>query len=228
MLLQPKMSRIRAMIFDVDGTLYSNKRVKTYILKYLVTKVLYNPSIINEIRTVQAFRKYRENLINCKSRQLRLEQYKIVADRLNIDINEVQDIVHKWMFEMPLKYLPKCKYKGIDNLWRKLRERQVLIGVFSDYPAESKLDVLDLSCDVAICSTDYEVDALKPDPKGLFKIADTLGIKIQECLFIGDREDKDGECARNAGMPYLILEKNFFKSNTENHISSYSELERMI
>jgi len=56
-----------------------------------------------------------------------------------------------------------------------------------------------------VSATDADVDWLKPDPKGLIIPASKLKTPVKECLFIGDRDDMDGECARRAGMPYLIL-----------------------
>ncbi|WP_196795358.1 HAD hydrolase-like protein [Richelia intracellularis] len=33
-----------------------------------------------------------------------------------------------------------------------------------------------------------------------------MGVSVEDCLLIGDRDDRDGECARRAGMKYFILD----------------------
>lgn len=63
-------------------------------------------------------------------------------------------------------------------------------------------------------------------PDGLNYIVKKLKASPEECLFIGDRQEMDGECAIRANMPYLIIEKkpfdkfNFFTQLKTAFISS--------
>ncbi len=109
------------------------------------------------------------------------------------------------MFERPLAYLWSCRYPDAQALFSQLQRLGIPIGVFSDYPAIDKLKALGLTAQVIVSATCAEVNRLKPDPTGLLVVATKLGVAAPECLFIGDQEAKDGECARRAGMPYLIL-----------------------
>jgi FMN phosphatase YigB (HAD superfamily) len=84
---------------------------------------------------------------------------------------------------------------------------------------------LSLEVDVMVSSTDAEVDRLKPDPKGLILAASKLKTPLKECLFIGDRDDKDGECARRAGMPYLILNRRR-RNCSPNSFNTFTEIIR--
>ena len=90
-------------------------------------------------------------------------------------------------------------------LFSQFQRQGIPIGVFSDYPAMDKLRALGLTAQVIVSATCAEVNRLKPDPTGLLVAAAKLGAPAPECLFIGDQEAKDGECARRAGMPCLIL-----------------------
>ena len=50
------------------------------------------------------------------------------------------------------------------------------------------------------------IDCFKPDPKAVFYILKKLGInKPEDCLFVGDRYDKDQACADNARIVSLII-----------------------
>ena len=69
------------------------------------------------------------------------------------------------------------------------------------------MEYLKLNADIEAASTDTEINAFKPDPKGLLFISNKLNMELKDCLFIGDREDTDGICAKNAGMDYLIIDK---------------------
>lgn len=57
---------------------------------------------------------------------------------------------------------------------------------------------------------------------GLFVIVETLGVSVEDCLFIGDRDERDGECARKAGMTYLLLERR--NPRAEYQFQTYHEL----
>lgn len=63
-------------------------------------------------------------------------------------------------------------------------------------------------------------------PDGLNYITKKLKVSPEDCLFIGDRQEMDGECAIRANMPYLIIEKkpynqfNFFTKLQSTLLSS--------
>ena len=76
---------------------------------------------------------------------------------------------------------------------------------------------MELVADVVVSSTDPEINRLKPAPQGLLHVADKLGLAPSECLFIGDRQELDGACAEQAGMPYLIVDKQPFDRFTFYH-----------
>ncbi len=164
---------------------------------------------IRDIHILYSFRKRRQILSRDEIDPGCLEnrQYVEVAHKLGVSVDEVRRVVTNWIFEKPLNYLAACIYPGVKDLFSLLMRNKVKIGIFSDYPGRSKLKALDLYADVVICATDENVDRFKPHPKGLLVTAKELGIPVKSCFFIGDRDDKDGECARRAGMPYLILSR---------------------
>ena len=61
---------------------------------------------------------------------------------------------------------------------------------------------------------DKRIDELKPSSKGLKVIMDDTGIMPEDILMIGDREEKDGMCAKGAGVDSLILAR---KVNDRDH-----------
>jgi FMN phosphatase YigB (HAD superfamily) len=196
-----------ALIFDVDGTLYDQSKLRRRMLLNLLFSLARNPLFIRDINVLHTFRKKRQLLsessdeVGCIDRR----QYAEVAHVLGLGIVEVRRIVDDWIFEKPLKHLARCVYPGVKDLFSILRQKKYKIGIFSDYPCHAKLHTLDLKADAMVCATDEPVDRFKPHPAGLLFTAKELGVPVMNCLFIGDRDDKDGECARRAGMPYLIL-----------------------
>jgi FMN phosphatase YigB (HAD superfamily) len=198
---------MEALIFDVDGTLYDQGKLRSRMLLNLFSCLLRNPLFIRDIKVLYTFRKQRELLSTSNDEVCYIDrcQYAEVAHAFGLSIVEVRSIVNDWIFEKPLKHLAGCIYPGVKDLFSILKQKRYKIGIFSDYPCHAKLHALDLKVDAMVCSTDEKVDRFKPHPTGLFFTAKELGVPVMNCFLIGDRDDKDGECARRAGMPYLIL-----------------------
>jgi HAD superfamily hydrolase (TIGR01549 family) len=216
---------VKAVIFDVDGTLYTQSRLRKKMAYALLTYYAVRPWRVGDILILRHFRAEREKRTGHAGGDLENAQYKWCAQKGNYSVSRVKQVVNQWMFTFPNKYLAACTYPGTKSFFGKLKSLNIKIAIYSDYKAHDKLKAMDLPADLVVSSTDPEIDRFKPDPKGLLYIADKLGIQPQECLFIGDRPELDGECAINAGMPYLIVEKKPFDSfdfyqHLENNISS--------
>ncbi len=217
---------LKAVIFDVDGTLYDQKRLRQRMLVDIFTTLLLSPGKLIDVKILWNFRKNREKIITMQIKDIERQQYLRCAKALNVPPERVRKTVHEWMFEKPLRYLKSCQYKEVKFLFKYLRKNGVSIGIFSDYPAKDKLNALDLSPDIVVCSTDQEVDRLKPDPRGLLVAAEKLKLPVNNCLFVGDRDEKDGECARRAGMRYLILDRN--KKKRLNYFQNFVQIKEWL
>jgi FMN phosphatase YigB (HAD superfamily) len=62
-------------------------------------------------------------------------------------------------------------------------------------------------------AADKRIIALKPDPSGLFVIAELFKTDTNDIVFIGDREDTDGEAAREANIQYIITDRDEILAN---------------
>ena len=89
-----------------------------------------------------------------------------------------------------------------------LSARKLHLGVLSDYPVEDKLRAMDVRdrFSLALCSSDAEINALKPNPRGLQHACAQWGLAPEEVLYVGDRADVDAGAAEAAGMPCAILD----------------------
>ncbi|MFH1139008.1 MAG: HAD family hydrolase [Pseudomonadota bacterium] len=202
---EPDWPGTRAVIFDVDGTLYDQRRLRIKMALDLARSCLFRPSGWKELLVIRTFRRTRAGLAGGEVQNLAAAQYQACARKLGIAPRQVEHIIEKWMFRAPLRHLGACRRPGVRDFMLLLKARGIKTGVFSDYPAREKLEALDLHPDVVLAATDPEVDRLKPDPKGLILTARRLGIPARECLYIGDRDDLDGAAARSAGMGCLIF-----------------------
>ena len=198
---------IKAVIFDVDGTLYNLRKMYEIIRIEMLKYYLKHPKKIQDIKIVWNFIRERERRAFDIVADLENAQYEWTANALGVSPERVRSVVQRWIFQIPLKHIYSCRHPKVLELFDNLVCRGIATGIFSDYPAQAKLAKLGLSPRCVVSATDNNVGRLKPDPKGLFVAAEALGVSVEHCLFIGDRDDRDGECARKAGMPYLILGK---------------------
>jgi HAD superfamily hydrolase (TIGR01549 family) len=199
----------KVIIFDVDGTLYNQKKLRKLMMLQLMKYYIMHLNSIIDLFLLNYFRKQRNLRAIENVDQVNINQYKWVSDKFGVSIEKVQCIVQKWMYNEPLKYLNSCRYPGVDLLFKSIKENNILTVIFSDYPSVEKLHALDLNADLYFSAIDDNIDKLKPNEKGLLLIMETLNVMPEECLFIGDRDDRDGECARRVNMPYLIINDKF-------------------
>lgn len=195
---------LRAVVFDVDGTLYEQKPLQRLMRNRLLREALRRPRTVRDIRCLMRFRDMREAMAEQVLPGLALAQYAEPAAALRMSPEALQAVVERWMHKEPLPYLRACRFDGLSELFTELRARGIRIGVFSDYPCVDKLAALDLPADIAVAAVDPEVDRLKPNPTGLRVALARLGVTPAQTLFIGDRDERDGECARRAGCAYRL------------------------
>lgn len=203
--LSYKREDIEGIIFDLDGTLYNQKKMRFYMIFDLFSYYFLRPHKLNDLRVIYYFRKKRDELYSCNN--LEQSQYVIVSDILKIPKEEVQRVVSFWIYKRPLKFIKRCKYPYIADLFSKIYLSDLKVSVVSDYPVEEKLKALDIRVDVKICSTDQEINAFKPNPKGFLVASERMGVLPKKCIVVGDRDDKDGEGAKNAGMFFVKINK---------------------
>lgn len=194
---------IRLVVFDLDGTLYDQRRLRLQVLFRLAGNAISSLSF-ETIRILREFRRYREELGETHATDFAVLQYQSVASRTGHPPEYVKLIVEEWMERRPLNVLRNCRYPGIAQLFDGLSAKGKTIAVLSDYPAREKLRVLGLNADFVVYAGDPDVGFLKPHPAGLQNVLNKANVPAQAAIMIGDRVDRDWEVARRNGMRALI------------------------
>lgn len=204
---------VRAVLFDVDGTLYHQAPLRLCMALELAALPL-RGSPASARRTwsaIRAFRRAQEELRDLGAAETPLASLQLqrAAERAGMEVKEVEAAVSEWIFRRPLRYLRRCRRAGIESLLDSLAARGIPVGVFSDYPAREKLEALRLAEKVSwvACATDAEINAFKPDPRGFVWSCERWGLEPARVLYVGDRVEVDARGAANAGMPCAILSR---------------------
>ncbi len=200
-------STIDLVVFDVDGTLYDQRRLRLGMLRQLIGHTWQTRSL-DTLLILRTFRRVREALGELGDEQVGADfmalQYAQTASRHGTTPAAVRALTDEWMEQRPLPLLAACRYAHVAEVFAGLRAAGKRIAAFSDYPAVAKLAALGLRADVVVCATDAGIARLKPDPAGLLAILRQTGVAPERALMIGDRFDRDAAAAERAGVRALI------------------------
>ncbi len=199
-------NQFRLFIFDLDGTLYDQQKLRRRMIRPLLIRFLSLSVRTIDLKIISSFRKQREKHKGYAASTIETDQYLWSAEELNIPPEKVENCILYFMYRLPLKYLYNARYPHIDKVFSILKERNHTIAIYSDYPVQEKLTSLQLIADAHFCSTDKTLQQLKPSGKAIDTICKKMNISKKETLLIGDREDTDGESAQLAGVSFLKVD----------------------
>jgi HAD superfamily hydrolase (TIGR01509 family) len=226
-------TRLKAIVFDVDGTLYAQAGLRRAMLLQLLRAHLVRPWVgFSTFRILQAYRRAQEHLRETPVEgDLAMAQLQWACRRAGAPEEVVRSLVARWMEEAPLPLLSRFMDPALPGLLQAAQQRGVRLGVFSDYPAAQKLGALGLSdfFEVVLTAQDPAVNRFKPDPSGLREALRRLKTEGAEALYVGDRAI-DAAAAEAAGVPCVILgpRKNGGSARSFTEVASYSELHAIL
>ncbi|MCL4849786.1 MAG: HAD family hydrolase [Bryobacteraceae bacterium] len=201
----------RALLFDVDGTLYSQAWLRRRMMLRLLKACAGAPLKARPlVRALAAYRSAQEEMRSAAAPFENLEeaQIELASRRSGVEAARMRALVQQWMEQSPLDLLARCVRPGMADLLRQARERRLGLGVVSDYPCERKLEAMNLRqyFDVIVCAQDREVQCFKPHPRGLEAATRKLGVTSKEVVYIGDRPGVDDDAAVRAGISSILIE----------------------
>ena len=195
------MNGIKAVAFDIDGTLYPSWRLwirmPVYFLKHLsfykhfnrVRKRLHRTAVLPDLFEYQA---------------------RILSEEAEIPVEEARDKIKTICYDGLKPFFRKIKP---DHHAREailaMKKAGLKIAILSDFPPEQKEDIWGIKelCDVCIGSE--ESGALKPSIYPFGILAQKLNLKRDEILYVGNSIRYDVDGAKNAGMKSAYILSGF-------------------
>ena len=227
------LNDIKAITFDVDGTLYSVKKLKLLALLSMPHHIKFLKIFSNSRELIR-----KKNLINknieFEGFNIFEQQIKMVANELNISNANAEKKINKLIYKkLPelLKYI--SAFSGVDILLKELTKKEIKFGIISDYPSEEKINRLNLNFYnwEFMISGDRE-NYLKPHKRVFEKAVQLLNIKPENILHVGDREDCDILGAKSAGFKTALYVNNINKLNIQSRadliFNNYTDLQNFI
>lgn len=183
---------IRGVAFDIDGTLYPNRR-------------MYRASLGIVLRNLRLFRAFGAARKDVRTRHpisdLRRETAELTAARLNVSPEEaaqrIDEVIYR-RWEEVLRRVPL--YPGVTDMLTELRRREVPLAAMSDFPVVSKLKLLGIDSYWDVAFSAEEVGYLKPNVEPFEALEQRLGLRAREILYVGNSYHYDVLGAAAAGF----------------------------
>jgi len=208
------MSKIRAIIFDMDGVLIEAKDWHYEALNKALGLFGFNISRYDHLVTYDGLP------TALKLNMLTLERG--LPESLHDFIN---DLKQKYTIEYVHRYCKPRFYH--EYALSKLKSSGYMIGCGSNSIRESidlMLEKSDLSQYMDTIVSAQEVDNPKPDPAMYHKIISDFGISPEECLIVEDNENGI-KAARMSGAHVLIV-KEVDEVNIDNILNTVNSIEK--
>ncbi len=184
---------IKAVTFDMDGTIYNAARLLMRIL----------PEVIKNRRFIVAFYRIREEIRREGFKgDIRKEVLLRLSRKLMIAETDCEYMIDETIYRLfASKIDRRLLFDGLREFIDMLKSKDVRLGIISDFPVDEKLLRLGLYFEPwrAVINSE-DVGALKPSIEPFSKAAEILSIEPQYILHIGDRESSDVKGAKKAGF----------------------------
>lgn len=191
------------VIFDVDGTLYNSFWLKFFMFFSLSFYYIFHINKFNDLLIIKKFRLLRE-----KEENEYFEYYiRKVSKEYNKSEQYVDELINRWMFVVPLKYIRITKREKIIRILQQYQQNGYKIIIYSDYNPVEKLKALNINADYIFFPSKETFKSLKPNSSGLEYIISQTKIGINNLIYYGDRESKDGAACKKVGIKFINVRR---------------------
>jgi putative hydrolase of the HAD superfamily len=198
---------IKAVIFDIDNTLYSYDAAHAAAWEVLCGYAREHLGMDREEFTrchKEAMEIVKERLgADCAALHDRCLRYQILLEKHTLPLHHALTMSERYWDTLIRAAVPT---PGIMECLPNLKEAGYILGIGTDMTLEyqlKKLIGLQMLPYFDFVVTSEEVNTEKPGEKLFLTCARKAGVTPGECLFVGDNLRKDIQGSRNAGMKAL-------------------------
>jgi putative hydrolase of the HAD superfamily len=213
--------KIKAVAFDIDGTLYPSYKMYIYSIPIFIKypRFIYNFSKVRKsIRKLDKIDNFRKTQAELLAKRLKASPERVYNKLESIIYNEWEKIF-KWI----------KPYPGVLKTLEILKQQGLKLAALSDFPVELKLKYLGLEGLWDCAFSSEEIAYLKPHSKSFQILCEKLNLEPSEILYVGDTYLYDIVGAYNAGLKTAFLTNNVRKRKyADFQFSSYRTFNQKI
>jgi Predicted hydrolase (HAD superfamily) len=191
---------IRAVVFDVDGTLYPahSLYMRCIDIFFAHPRVVTEFAVVRKkLRSLQMEHDYTPQ----NGEDLHSLQASLMARGLGIDQARARELMEQIFYlELPKRFASIRPYPEVRTAIEKIRDSGMRVAALSDLPPQEKIAALGLSdiLESSFCAEDAGV--LKPHPRAFGGVAEALDTDFPEILYVGNNTAYDIDGPKRVGM----------------------------
>ncbi|KOC31910.1 HAD family hydrolase [Clostridium botulinum] len=183
---------IKALIFDLDDTLYNERNYVFGAFKEVCKYLSYKYSL-NELQLY-------DDILNVFNKEGRGKIFNIICDRYNLN-EDIKKLVHIYRNSKPKLDL----YDDAKKILEWCRNSGFKLGIITDGCSKvqwNKIKSLKLEniVDKIIVTDDFGKEYWKPHKRSYVEISKYLNVEYKECAYIGDNSNKDFVGCKELGI----------------------------
>ena len=189
---------LRAVAFDVDGTLYPNASMYLHSLGLAAANI----RLLKTLEQVRAELRAQPDA----SDDFHRVQARLVAAHLGLSPERAYALIEGRVYTRWYKIFKKLRpFRGLAEAVGEFHNAGLKLGVLSDFPIRHRLEDLGLTGPWDCAFSSEETGYLKPHPQAFLVLADRLGLPPSDILYVGNSYSYDVLGAAAAGMPCAHL-----------------------
>lgn len=222
---------IKAVGFDIDGTLYPSSslyfKMVPKTIGHLVFLLRYNWLRI-QLRKDTFVRTHGFNTIS-NVLEFHQKEAEALAKIFGGSPDSIFTVMESCIYQKSETMFKHIKlFEGVETLLSSLQHAGIPAGALSDFPAETKLEYLNIKNYFSVIMTSEATGKLKPFSEPFLRFADALGVAPEHILYVGNSEKYDIAGAKAAGMQTALITRGCKRSQADFVFASYKKLESYI
>lgn len=212
---------IKAVVFDIDGTLYPNYQM------YLCSI----PAALGHPRLVYHFGKVRAEIRKQDYQgSFRDFQAELLGRHLKVSKEKAGQAVEDHLYQSWAKSFKKVKtFPYVKTMLDCFKQKGIKMGVLSDFPVFPKIGYLGLDGYWDSAFTSEDTGYLKPHKAPFERLIHELQVEPDEILYVGNSYRYDVLGARAVGMKTAHITKKAVKNSVADFsFFDYRDLQRYV
>jgi len=202
---------IKAVSFDLDGTLYPNYRLYRRLVPFLLTHPFFFMAF-NLVRHKLHSPQWTETA-PAPGFSFYDEQASLMAEILHQKQAPVREKAERLIYRTWETLFSGVKtFPFVRETLSAFRSAGLRLAVLSDFPPGRKISVLGLDGLFEAVLSSEETGRLKPSGVPFAALAKSLKLEAREILYVGNSPHYDAAGARLAGMKTALIKRNVFST----------------
>lgn len=206
------MTDVRAVGFDLDGTLFDHRGSATRGVEEFLAGLGVAPSENARALWFAAeeagYARWSAGEISFQEQ--RRDRLRTVLPPLGVAVDQAPAVLDELFDAYLAAYRAAWRpFAGVPQALEALRARDLRLGILTNGSQDQQIDKLrriGLIDAVDVVCTAEELGVWKPDPRAFEEFTHRLGVLPSECLFVGDHPEQDVAGAIAAGMPAVLID----------------------